>query len=99
MRIWQVLFPAFRGPRRSGDPLAIAYELAYEARVASDALRFAIKQLEQELPAEARQNTALLLLDALDRLARAERHFRVERVAVDRARPLVSELAAIKDAV
>jgi hypothetical protein len=75
----------------------MAYELAYEARVATDTLRFAIKQLDRELSAEERQNTALLLLDALDRLSRAERRFRIERVANDRVQPLTGELAAIKD--
>ena len=75
----------------------MAYELAYEARVASDTLRFAIKQLDRELTAQERQNTALLLLDALDRLVRAERRFRIERVAIDRVQSLTGELAAIKD--
>ncbi len=75
----------------------MAYELAYEARVASDTLRFAIKQLDREPTAEERQNTALLLLDALDRLVRAERRFRIERVAIDRVQSLTGELAAIKD--
>lgn len=75
----------------------MAYELAYESRLAIDPLRFAIKQLDREPTAEERHNIALLLLDALDRLARAERRFRIERVAIDRARPLASELATIKD--
>lgn len=97
MRIWHILFPESRGPQRTADSLGVAYELAYEARVASDALRFAIKQLGHELTPESRQNTALILLDALDRLARAERRFRIERVTLDRARPVASELAAIKD--
>ena len=97
MRIWHFLFPNSGDLRRGGDPLGVAYELAYEARVASDTLRFAIKQLDRELTAEERQNTALLLLDALDRLARAERRFRVERVPIDRVRPVTGELAAIKD--
>ena len=96
MRIWQLLFPNSGGPRRSNNPLGMTYELAYEARIASDTLRFAIKQLDRELTAQERQNTALLLLDALNRLVRAERRFRIERVAIDRARPLASELAAVK---
>lgn len=62
-----------------------------------DTLRFAIKQLDREPSAEERHNIALLLLDSLDRLARAEGRFRIERVAVDRARPLASERATIKD--
>ncbi len=75
----------------------MAYELAYESRVAIDTLRFAIKQLDRETTSEERHDVGMLLLDALDRLARAERRFRIERVAVDRARPLASELATIKD--
>lgn len=61
MRIWQVLFPDSRG---CGDrAIRWQWRMSWPTkRVASDALRFAIKQLEQELPAEARQNTALLLL-------------------------------------
>jgi len=77
----------------------MAYELAYEARVASDTLRFAIKELDHALTGEQRQDTALLLLDAMNRLERAERRFRIERVARDRARPKSSELAEIKDAL
>jgi hypothetical protein len=96
MRIWRVFFPNSGGPRRADDSLGMTYELAYEARVASDSLRFAIKQLDRELTAE-RQNLALLLLDALDRLTRAERRFRIERVALDRTRPPAGELAAIRD--
>lgn len=99
MHIWRTFFPNSGGPRRADDWLGMTYQLAYEARVASDTLRFAIKQLDRELTAEERQNTALLLLDALDRLARAERRFRIERVALDRVRPLAGELAAIKDGV
>lgn len=97
MRIWRVFFPNSGGPRRADDSLGMTYELAYEARVASDTIRFAIKQLDRELTADQRQNTALLLLDALDRLARAERRFRIERMALDRTRPLAGELAAVKD--
>jgi len=99
MRIWRILFPDSWRRQRPADSLGVADELAYEARVASDAIRFAIKQLERELPDEARQDTALLLLDALDRLARAQRHFRIGRVAIDGARPLSSELSAMKDAL
>lgn len=58
----------------------------FNCSVASDTLRFAIKQLDRELTAEQRQDTDLLLLDALDRLARAEGRFRIERAAIDRAR-------------
>ena len=74
VRIWHILIPESRAPS-SG----LTYELAYEARVAIDALRFAIK-LDHELTPETRQSTALVLLDALNCLVGAERHFRIERV-------------------
>lgn len=97
MRIWHILFPESRGPQPRPNSSGVTYELAYEARVAIDALRLAIKQLDNELTPETRQSTALILLDALDRLARAERHFRIERVPVNGARPVAHELTAIKD--
>jgi hypothetical protein len=72
------------GRRLAADHTGVAYELAYEARVAADALRFAIKQLEGELSPGDSQQTAFVLLDAFDRLVRAE-HYAV-RTAVRRLR-------------
>src|SRR6185312_12172250 len=76
MRIWARILRFSRERRPVADHTGVAYELAYEARVAVDALRFAIKQLEGELSPGDRQQTAFVLLDAFDCLVRAEHHFR-----------------------
>ena len=57
-------------------PSAIEYEMAYQARVAIDRIRFAIKQIEQTAgrPDQVRE-TAMQLLDALNRLESADRRF------------------------
>jgi hypothetical protein len=58
------------------NPSPSEFELAYQARLAIDKIRFAVKQIEQ-----ANSNAAplceasLQLLDALDRLEAAERNF------------------------
>lgn len=61
---------------RTGPKNVSSFELAYQARVAIDRIRFAIRQGEAIMPnrpvlIEARMQ----LLDALDRLESAERHF------------------------
>jgi len=84
--------------RRSGDPLAMAYELAYEAR-GERCASVCDQTTGAGTPGGSAAEYGLASADALDWLARAERHFRVERVAIDRARPLASELDAIKDAL
>jgi hypothetical protein len=52
------------------------FEMAYQARVAIDRIRFAIKATEstREHPEELRE-AGMQLLDALDRLEAAERRF------------------------
>lgn len=52
------------------------FEMAYQARVAIDRIRFAIKATEatRERPDELRE-AGMQLLDALDRLEAAERRF------------------------
>jgi hypothetical protein len=52
------------------------FEMAYQARVAIDRIRFAIKATEttRERPEELRE-AGMQLLDALDRLEAAERRF------------------------
>ncbi len=57
-------------------PSSVEFEMAYQTRVAIDRIRFAIKQTEQfaNHSAQARE-TALQLLDALDRLQSVERLF------------------------
>ena len=55
---------------------ASTYELAYQARIAVERIRFAIRQTD---PLAANQpvlkEVGMQLLDALDRLETAERHF------------------------
>lgn len=57
-------------------PMVVDFEMAYQARVASDRIRFAIRQLEA-LPAhtEDLREVGMHLLDALDRLQAADRTF------------------------
>src|SRR5215471_14307777 len=63
-------------------PGAADYELAYQARVAIDRIRFAIRQTEQFAPrTDEIREAGLQLLDALDRLQSAERRFQ-ERLRV-----------------
>ena len=57
-------------------PTPMEFEMAYQARVAIDRIRFAIKQTEQFGPhTDQMREAGLQLLDALDRLEWAERKF------------------------
>ena len=56
-------------------PSAIAYELAYQARVAMDRIRFAIRNIENGERISQAHEVGFQLLDALDRLESAERAF------------------------
>jgi hypothetical protein len=57
-------------------PTAMEFELAYQARVAMDRIRFAIKHSDQfGRRTEQMQEVGLQLLDALQRLESAERRF------------------------
>lgn len=50
--------------------------MAYHARIAIDSIRFAIKQIEQFAHhSDQAREASLQLLDALDRLEAADRHF------------------------
>jgi hypothetical protein len=52
------------------------FEMAYEARVAIDRIRFAIKHTEQFAPqTEPMREAGLQLLDALERLETVDRRF------------------------
>lgn len=52
------------------------FELAYQVRVAIDRIKFAIKQTEEfGPPTDEMREVGFELLDALDRLESAERHF------------------------
>ncbi len=58
------------------QPRAMEFELAYQARVAIDRIRFAIKHTEQFGPhTDQMREAGLHLLDALERLESAERNF------------------------
>jgi hypothetical protein len=68
-------------------PMPMEFELAYQARVAMDRIRFAIKYTEQFAPeTDPMREVGLQLLDALERLETAERRFqewsRLQRLQV-----------------
>lgn len=70
----KVLTVVAESPRTRMDSLE--YEMAYQARVASDRIRFAIRVIQKTGTDDAELRQAgLELLDALDRLASAEHHF------------------------
>jgi len=57
-------------------PSAIEYEMAYQARIAIDRIRFAIKNTEQfARHSDQAREVTLQLVDALDRLETADRRF------------------------
>lgn len=57
-------------------PTALEFELAYQARVAIDRIRFAIKHTEQFAPhTDPIREVGLQLLDAMERLESADRSF------------------------
>ena len=57
-------------------PSPIEFEMAYQARVAIDRIRFAIKHTEQYArQSDQSRQAGLQLLDALDRLEQLDRHF------------------------
>jgi hypothetical protein len=57
-------------------PTATEFEMAYQARVAMDRIRFAIKHTEQFAPrTDTIREAGLQLLDALERLESVERRF------------------------
>jgi hypothetical protein len=59
-------------------PSAIEFEMAYQARVAIERIRFAIRHAEQfSKPCDQMREVGLQLLDALDRLESVERRFQV----------------------
>ena len=62
--------------KAQAQPTPMEFELAYQARVAVDRIRFAIKHTEQFAPqTDQMQEAGLQLLDALERLESAERKF------------------------
>src|SRR5215472_4224337 len=62
--------------RSQGRPTPMEFEMAYQARVVMDRIRFAIKHAEQFGPkTEPMREAGLQLLDALQRLETADRRF------------------------
>jgi len=59
-------------------PSPIEFEMAYQARVAIDRIRFAIKHTEQYCPrSDQLREAGLQLLDALERLETVDRRFQM----------------------
>ena len=57
-------------------PSAMEFEMAYQARVAIDRIKFAIKHAEQfARPCETMREVGMELLDALERLEALDRRF------------------------
>jgi hypothetical protein len=67
-------------------PSPIEFEMAYQARIAIDRIRFAIKHTEQfGNPCIHLREANLQLLDALDRLESLDRRFQARsRIALDK---------------
>jgi hypothetical protein len=64
-------------------PSSIEFEMAYQARVAMDRIKSAIKQAEQfSKPADEMRQATLELLDALLRLERVDRRFQLRSGAL-----------------
>src|SRR5690348_12536985 len=57
-------------------PRPLEFEMAYQAKVASDRIRFAVRQIDQyQNHSNELREANLQLIDALDRLESAERKF------------------------
>ena len=70
-----------------GRPTPIDFEMAYQAHIAIDRIRFAIKNIEQFGPrTDEMREVGLQLLDALERLQSADRNFQKRF----RARPVAA---------
>ena len=67
-------------------PSPLEFEMAYQARVAIDRIKFAIKHAEQfSKPCIHMRDASLQLLDALERLESLDRRFQIRsRIATDR---------------
>jgi hypothetical protein len=73
-------------------PSPFEYEMAYQARVVIERIRFAIKHVDRfARPCDQMRDASLQLLEALERLAQLERRFqarsliRTSRVAAEHA--------------
>ena len=87
--------------RSQGRPTPMEFEMAYQARVVMDRIRFAIKHAEQFGPkTEPMREAGLQLLDALERLETIDRRFqkrsRVPMGSCDNSHPDGNGLAVAK---
>jgi hypothetical protein len=74
------------------QPASIEFELAYQARVAADRIRFAVLQIDESARhSEPLREASMQLLDALDRLDSAERRFQALSKLHFRANRTVTE--------
>ena len=73
-------------PEVRSRPSAIEFEMAYQARIAIDRIKFAIRHTEQfSKPCIHMREAGLQLLDALERLESLDRRFQIRsRIAPDR---------------
>ena len=77
-------------------PSPAEFEMAYQARVAIDRIRFAIKVTEMSREhSEPLRDAAMQLLDALDRLEVAERRFQDRWRSPNHSKPRCSDLGAM----
>jgi hypothetical protein len=76
-------------------PSAVEFEMAYQARVAIDRIRFAIKHIEQFGPSmDQTREACVQLLDALERLEIVDRRFQTRsRIRESRSIAAVAGLA------
>lgn len=85
--------------RAQSRPTPMEFEMAYQARVAIDRIRFAIKHTEQFAPhTDQMREAALQLLDALERLDSAERKFQEQFRSSSGGRRCKVEMQAANDA-
>ena len=67
-------------------PSAMEFEMAYQARIAIDRIKFAIKHAEQfARPCDTMREVGLELLDALERLEALDRRFQARSRMADAA--------------
>lgn len=78
-------------------PRDVEFEMAYQARIAIDRIKFAIKHTEQYGPhTDPMLNVGIQLLDALERLENADRRFqeRTRTISGSRSANTVNAAAA-----
>src|SRR5260370_42596954 len=81
-------------------PSPIEFEMAYQARVAIDRIRFAIKHTEQFCPrSDHVREIGLQLLDALERLEIVERRFQLRSRQGYRRHHLGTKNGSVNDVV